>query len=122
MSFIDDLDIFDSGAEEYSPATAKLPREMFESLILTLPDLRVALLRLISEIEQHNGAEIDLAADYYWTVGAAAAFGLESEPAPTVGQLSDDLISTRWPVKLPARARRRRSGTTWSTWSASCVA
>lgn len=60
---------------------------------LAISDLRVALDRLLAEVERNCGPEIDLRADEYWVIAAADAFRLDGEPTPTVGQIADDLDS-----------------------------
>ena len=54
-------------------------------------DLRAGLWAILNEVERKFGAEIDLDADYYWSIRADAAFDIYSDPIPDVGQLSDDV-------------------------------
>jgi len=51
----------------------------------------MALVRLLDEVEQQSGPEVELAADWYWTIGASDAFEMHTEPSPITGQLADDL-------------------------------
>lgn len=59
--------------------------------------LRQGLSVLLDEVERRHGAVVDLGADYYWTITAQEAFRFEASgaPEPTVGQLTDDIVSLR---------------------------
>ncbi len=57
--------------------------------------MRAGLLAILDEIERTHGAEIDLDADHYWDIDAESAFDMDSDPVPTVGQLSDDVDELR---------------------------
>lgn len=79
----------ESSSETPLPSCGSMP----ESQRVAVRDLRLALDRLLAEVERTSGPEIDLAADPYWVVAAADAFVLGTPPTPTVGQLADDLES-----------------------------
>jgi hypothetical protein len=66
-------------------------------VLVSLADLRQALVSLLDEIEKRHGKVIDLDADYYWTIGPWESFRLDADPVPepTVGQLTDDVRSMR---------------------------
>ena len=62
-----------------------------------MKELRAALGRLLDAVEERFGPAIDLAADYYWTVDARAAYEPHEDPSGNVGagQLSDDVDAIR---------------------------
>jgi hypothetical protein len=92
---------------------------MPESQRVAVRDLRLALDRLLAEVERTGGPEIDLAADPYWVVAAADAFALGTPLTPAVGQLADDLESLA--AQVADDASNRWSGTTLSTSSVCCA-
>src|SRR4051794_36313390 len=79
--------------ESRSETALRFCGSMPESHRVAVRDLRLALDRLLAEVERTSGPEIDLAADSYWVVAAADAFVLGAPPTATVGQLADDLES-----------------------------
>ena len=70
---------------------------MDASTMITVDELRVAVGLLLDEVERRFGPTIDLSANHYWEIGAAAAFDLSANPseAITAGQLTDDVASVR---------------------------
>jgi len=66
-------------------------------MMITVDELRAAADLLLDAVERRFGPTIDLSADYYWEIGAAAAFDLDANPsdAITAGQLTDDVVSVR---------------------------
>jgi hypothetical protein len=57
---------------------------------LELPLLRRQLDRLLVMLEERGGATIQFDEDLYWVLETSQLFSLESTPAPSIGQLSDD--------------------------------
>src|SRR4051812_17025083 len=79
----------ESGLREVRPDASLL--SVSDTCTVAVSDVRRALDRLLAAVERSMGAEIDLMADHYWVVSSADAFDVHVMPAPTVGQLSDDL-------------------------------
>ncbi|MDG4823858.1 hypothetical protein O7635_18540 [Asanoa sp. WMMD1127] len=69
---------------------------MDKGAVVRVADLRVAVERLLAEVERDRGAEVDLGADYYLVVPLESAYELHAgSPQLTMGQLSDDVASLR---------------------------
>ena len=68
---------------------------MADETVVSLTDLRQALMSLLDEVERRHGSVVDLDADHYWTIGPWDSFRLDAVdgPEPTVGQLTDDVAS-----------------------------
>jgi hypothetical protein len=65
---------------------------MAEPILVSIPDLRSALVRVLDATETLLGSEVGVGSDYYWHVPVEDAFDLANEPQTfTVGQLSDDV-------------------------------
>ncbi|MEV0715678.1 hypothetical protein [Asanoa sp. NPDC050611] len=71
---------------------------------VVVADLRAALARLLDAVEGEHGPEVDLDADFYWTVAQDnSAYRFDTaNPALTVGSLSDDVDEL---AALPASTR-----------------
>jgi hypothetical protein len=76
---------------------------MDASTTVTVAELRTAISLLLDEAERRFGATIDLGADHYWDIDAAAAFNLYANPTEgiTAGQLTDDIASMRQFIRRP---------------------
>ena len=68
---------------------------MGSSTTVRIVDLRAGLSAILDEVEGRFGEQVDLGADYYWTLRPAVAVDMNSDPRPDVGQLSDDIASLR---------------------------
>ena len=66
-----------------------------EPVVIALADLRDVLTRLLDAAEEQFGPLVDLDADHYWSLDAAAAFDLSKDPSVDAGQLSDDVAEVR---------------------------
>jgi len=64
---------------------------MPEPLIVSIAELRTALLRALDMAKALLGPEVELDVDYYWHLPAHEAFNMTTENF-TVGTLSDDLL------------------------------
>ena len=62
---------------------------------ISVTHLRTALTLLLDKVEERFGPELDLAADHYWSLDAAASFDLDVDPEVGAGQLTDDVDSMR---------------------------
>jgi hypothetical protein len=62
---------------------------------ISVYELRTALTLILDEVEERLGPELDLAADHYWSLDAAASFDLDADPEVGAGQLTDDVDSVR---------------------------
>lgn len=66
------------------------------AVAISLPVLRAALAEVIDAIEDVNGPVVRVHADHYWTLFVREQFTVsDAPPAPTVGQLTDDVESVR---------------------------
>jgi hypothetical protein len=61
------------------------------AMALELPLLRRQLNRLLVLLEERGGATVQLREELYWVLETSEMFSLESVPAPSAGQLSDDI-------------------------------
>jgi hypothetical protein len=61
------------------------------AMALELPLLRRQLNRLLVILEERGGATVQLHEELYWALETSEMFCLESVPAPSAGQLSDDV-------------------------------
>ena len=69
---------------------------MTAPLVVSIPDLRSAVVRVLNAAEKVLGSEVNLTVDYYWHLSVDDAFELTTEPQSfTVGQLSDDVETLR---------------------------
>jgi hypothetical protein len=68
---------------------------------VNLDDLRTALARVLEQVQQDLGRDIDLDADEYWEIPGGVAYRVTEKPADqlTVGRLSDDAETMRQMVK-----------------------
>jgi hypothetical protein len=68
-----------------------------------LGELRAALDRVLSAVEERFGPTLDLAADHYWTLDPRRAFDPHAEQSVglMVSQLSDDIQELRSVVTRP---------------------
>lgn len=58
---------------------------------VTVNELRVITDRLLAHLESAGAAEIELEADYYWSIPPEERYDVTKDPGPpTMGQLSDD--------------------------------
>lgn len=69
---------------------------MTDPLVVSIPDLRSAVVRVLNAAEDVLGSEVNMTVDYYWHLPVDDAFDLTTEPQSfTVGQLSDDVETLR---------------------------
>lgn len=69
---------------------------MTDPLVVSIPELRSAVVRVLNAAEDVLGSEVNLNVDYYWHLPVDDAFDLTTEPQSfTVGQLSDDVETLR---------------------------
>ncbi|WP_332641949.1 hypothetical protein [Aeromicrobium sp.] len=60
---------------------------------LKVSELRAAMERLLTAIEEQIGPEIDIPVDFYWNVPNSAAYKVGKKPKLDVGSVVDDVQS-----------------------------
>jgi hypothetical protein len=70
--------------------------------VIAVAELRLAVERLLDAVVVFDG-QINLGADYYWSIFPSDAFKMDSHPPIAAGQLTDDVDTIR---ELLSRADR----------------
>ena len=65
---------------------------MSTDLTISVDEILAAMSRVLSAVERQHGEHIRLNGDEYWNLPVTAAFDMtKSDPAMTVGTLTDDV-------------------------------